>query len=311
MNSKKILLTGVSSFTGYWFAKILSENGYHVCCPLPGGDEAYDGIKKNRLESLPHSVRLVYSCPFGSNQFIELLESRFDILCHHASYVKNYQNKDFKLTEAISLDTKFAEKIFEKLASLGCKGIIWTSSVFEDSIPENEKSSNIRPSWYRYALSKKLSGIILNNLSRDFSLQFSKFVITNPFGPLEDRKFNRLILEAAKTKIDFEVRTPNYIRDMIHVRHLALAYKIAADKIMENDNCSELRPYEYTGTLHYLADYFMSEIKLKISTPSKVINNNLIYSDEPLSLTNDIHVSKIIEDYDPCACWDEYLNLKS
>jgi UDP-glucose 4-epimerase len=311
VKSKKILLTGVSSFTGYWFAKTLSECGYQVHCPLPSCEDSYDGIKKNRLESLSNLVRLVYSCSFGSHQFFDLLENKYDILCHHASFVKNYQSKNFELTEAISQNTSSAERVLEKLASTGCGGIIWSSSVFEDFIHENEIATNPRPNWYRYALSKKLSGFILENLSLDFGLNFSKFVITNPFGPLEDRKFNRLILEAAKSKVDFEVRTPNYIRDMIHVRHLALAYKCIVDRIIENQICYEMRPYEYTGNLYYLADYFMQQIKLKINTPSTVIHNNTIHSEEPLVLINDQHISKIIEAYDPVACWEEYLNLES
>ena len=36
----KILFTGASSFTGYWFVKTLAEAGHEVICPLRGAPRA-------------------------------------------------------------------------------------------------------------------------------------------------------------------------------------------------------------------------------------------------------------------------------
>ena len=56
----KILFTGASSFTGYWFVKALAEAGHEVTviftkdCP-----ESYEGIRRARVKRL-----LKYACLF-------------------------------------------------------------------------------------------------------------------------------------------------------------------------------------------------------------------------------------------------------
>ena len=54
----KVLITGASSFTGYWFASALAEAGHHVVAPLrgpiSGGGEA---IRDEILRFLGYRVR--------------------------------------------------------------------------------------------------------------------------------------------------------------------------------------------------------------------------------------------------------------
>ncbi len=81
-----ILLTGVSSFTGYWFAKALAEAGHDVVAPLRGAPDRYEGRRAARVRGLG-KIRLVPDCPFGSETFLTLARAhRFDLLCHHAAH---------------------------------------------------------------------------------------------------------------------------------------------------------------------------------------------------------------------------------
>ena len=48
----KILFTGASSFTGMHFAKELAEQGHKVICPFLRPENAYIGIRRERIELL-------------------------------------------------------------------------------------------------------------------------------------------------------------------------------------------------------------------------------------------------------------------
>jgi UDP-glucose 4-epimerase len=304
MNSR-VLLTGVSSFTGYWFAKVLSEYGYSICCPLPREERQYEGLKKERLDSLPQEVEVVYDSPFGSSGFLGLLDSRIDALCLHGSYVSGYNQSDFSASEAIRQNLYNAEAVLAKAKTSGCSRVIWTSSVFEDAVELDDSKLGTYPVWYRYALSKKLSGLAFRSLCFESDIGFSRFVITNPFGPLEDPKLCRLMANAVIQQKVFEVRTPHYVRDMIHVRHLAEAYIHLLRLLISGQDCPELRPGEYSGNLGDFAQIFVSEISKRLGKPCRVERSDSMVFNEPLSLINETHVSSLVKVYDPNDRWDE------
>ena len=53
----KILFTGISSFTGYWFAKELSEKGHEIIATLTKDSlDDYEGIRKERLLHLQNKI---------------------------------------------------------------------------------------------------------------------------------------------------------------------------------------------------------------------------------------------------------------
>ena len=62
----RVLLTGASSFTGYWFAKSLSEAGHEVVAPLRSSFSSYiDVVRAERVRLLQDVAQVVPECVFG------------------------------------------------------------------------------------------------------------------------------------------------------------------------------------------------------------------------------------------------------
>ena len=92
----KILFTGASSFTGFWFVKTLAAAGHEIICPVTGDLVDYADIRLWRVEHLKSVCRLVPQAPFGSENFQKIIrENRFDLLCHHAAEVQKLQESGF------------------------------------------------------------------------------------------------------------------------------------------------------------------------------------------------------------------------
>ena len=77
----KIIFTGSSSFTGYWFIKTLSEAGHNVIATFKGNIERYTDIRKSRVAELTEMVPCVFNCAFGSEAFIRLIEKEAGSIC--------------------------------------------------------------------------------------------------------------------------------------------------------------------------------------------------------------------------------------
>ena len=301
MKPRSVLLTGVSSFTGFWFAQKLYEEGYKVVCPLPRKENDYSDLKLQRLELLNRHVNLIYECPYGSAKFLNLCKDHYDTLCLHGAYVMGYASGQFPLTQAISENLKSTEKVLESLFSKGCRRVVWTSSVFEDAVTLNGTKSS-KPSWYRYALSKYLSYVAISELCRSSSYELSRIVITNPFGPLEDKKLSYHLFNSFLNKEkEFTIKTPYYVRDMIHVQNLAKIYS----KIIYSKECiPEIRPCEYSGSMISFAKIYKEEVSKRIKS-DLIINSQKMQFDEPYALTNDQHITTILNEDNSEQYWDE------
>ena len=107
----KVLLTGASSFTGFWFADALHAAGAHVVAPLRAAASSYaanhpESVRTERVRRLKHIAEVVDEAPFGSPRFLDLARAgSFDLLCHHAARVGDYRSPDFDIAGAVSDNT--------------------------------------------------------------------------------------------------------------------------------------------------------------------------------------------------------------
>jgi nucleoside-diphosphate-sugar epimerase len=242
----KILMTGASSFTGYWFAKVLSKAGHQITATMQKNSvEDYSGIRKKRVEELNSCISLIFNCSSGDEAFIEQIQKlKPDILCLHGHDNRNYRSPDYDSETAIKSALNNIELIFSELVSSNSSSkVVHTGTYFEQEEGGGEVGeSAINP----YALSKKEVASKLQVVSKTIGVPLSRFIIPNPFGPMEEGRFTTYLVESWKNGEVPSVRTPEYIRDNIHVSALALAYlDFVTEEIHQSGGLNKVSPSQY------------------------------------------------------------------
>ena len=297
-----ILLTGVSSFTGYWFAKALAEAGHDIVAPLRGAPDRYEGRRAARVRGLG-KIRLVPDCPFGSETFLTLArEHRFDLLCHHAAEVGDYHSAGFDVVGALAANTLNLHKVLDNLVAGGLRGVVLTASVFE---PDEGAGEAPLRAFSPYGLSKELTGQVFRYWCGALGLPLGRFVIANPFGPLEELRFCAYLLRMWKDNKTATVRTPRYVRDNIHVRALAEAYVAFAAGIAKGPALARLGPSLYAESQGAFAERFARETRARAGLACALELADQQDFTEPLMRinTDPIRLSRDAEN----RLWDEYL----
>src|SRR5208282_5658929 len=90
----RILFTGASSFTGYWFVRELVAAGHGVLAACRG-DGRYEGLRAERVRMVRELCETRFGCAFGNDNFLGLTKTSFDVLCHHGAEVGDYRSPDF------------------------------------------------------------------------------------------------------------------------------------------------------------------------------------------------------------------------
>src|SRR5271166_4246294 len=99
----KILFTGGSSFTGFWFIRQLVAAGHEVTAVFRKPIEAYvDDPRRRRITLVSSLCRPVHGCSFGDDRFLTLIgQGGCDLLCQHAATVTNYRSIEFDIVGAL------------------------------------------------------------------------------------------------------------------------------------------------------------------------------------------------------------------
>src|SRR5437016_9356921 len=189
----RILLTGGSSLTGLAFADRLKAAGHEVVCPLRRAPEAYEGIRRERVERLRQSASLRPRITFGSEEFVSLIreEKPWDLLCHHASEVANYKSADFDPVRALEQNTKNLGNVLTAFKEGRGKAVLLTGTVFE---PDEGAGEEPLRAFSPYGLSKGLTWQVFRYYCRAAGVPLGKFVIPNPFGPWEEPRFTAYLM---------------------------------------------------------------------------------------------------------------------
>lgn len=219
--STTVLLTGVSSFTGYWFAGELVSRGHRVIATLTGPRESYRGLRAKRLAQLDGRVEFLEGVSFGDDIFCRTVEAEgVEVVGAHGARVAGYRDPAFPYLEATAANVNGIDEVVGALSRVGGRLVV-TGSVFEAD--EGIGSGDGR-AFSEYGLSKTLSWQVFRYFAVKAAVPLVKFVIPNPFGPFEDERFVAHLMRTWGTGGVAEVRTPLYVRDNIHVQWLASAY---------------------------------------------------------------------------------------
>jgi UDP-glucose 4-epimerase len=300
----KVLLTGASSFTGYWFARALNEAGAHVVAPLRDAVANYrDGARAERVRRLSEAAEIVEAAPFGSDRFIDLAKAGgYGVLCHHAARVGDYRSPDFDVPGALQENTANLRAVLEALARDGLKSLVMTGSVFEQNEGAGETPL---VAFSAYGLSKGLTADLVRHRCREFGLRFGKFVIPNPFGPLEEPRFCAYLVRTWRKGEIARVNTPSYIRDNIHVSLLAAAYAKFVGEIAAGEGRDKLNPSGYVETQGAFAERFAAAMRPRLRVECGIELAKQTDFSEPLMRVNVDSAARYLGGWNEAAAWDQ------
>ena len=297
----RILLTGASSFTGYWFAEALSSCGHNVIAPLRGLIESYnDGVRAKRVRLLANHAEILEDCPFGSPKFMQAVKSKqFDVLCHHAAQVGDYRSADFDIGGAVDVNTLNLRQI---LATGNVGALVLTGSVFEQN--EGAGDAPLR-AFSPYGISKGLTAEIVKYRCQESGTIFGKFVIPNPFGPFEEPRFGAYLMRTWTAGDVASVNTPAYIRDNIHVGLLARAYVKYVEEVAQGKATKKLNPSGYVESQWVFAQRFARELSKRMGLECGLESANQTEFPEPVMRVNTDPAERYIDGWDETKAWDE------
>ena len=288
-----------------WFVEALAGRGHAVVAVARSEQSSYLGLRAERLARVGRCCRTLWSAPFGSPQFLEILydEAPIDILCHHAAETADYQSRDFDCAAAVHANTLSLVATLRALCAVSCRRIVLTGSVFEAG--EGAGTLPLR-ALNAYGLSKTLTAELFSFYAEQEGLAFGKFVIANPFGPYEEARFTDYLIRSWRDDKVAVVRTPRYVRDNIHVSLLTRWYCAFAEAL-PNTGMSRIGPSGYVESQGAFADRFAREIgdRLKLETRLKYVPQREF--DEPaIRINMDLAHAKV--DWNESDSWDDLAN---
>lgn len=295
----KIMLTGASSFTGYWFVRELAKSGHEVTATFTGTLESYSGLRRQRIDKLLPICQPVWSAPFGSDRFMDLISAgtHWDILCHHAAYVHDYKSEDFDIVRAVAENTRNVREMLFQLTEKGIRRVVLTGSVFEAR--EGAGDQPLR-AFSPYGLSKGLTAEVFQYWCGRLNVPMGKFVIPNPVGPYEEPRFTWYLMNTwAKGEVA-TVKTPAYVRDNIHITLLAKAYC----DFVKQPSSEKINPSGYPESQGAFAERFAREMRTRLGLPCELSLARQIEFIEPHVRIN-TDIPDIVElGWDEEQAWD-------
>lgn len=310
----KILLTGGSSFTGYWFAQELKSQGHQVICTLTRSElrEYSEQKSYRRVQGLStDGFEVAWGMEFGSEKFCALLESgKFDLICFHGAHIPDYRSQDFNLAESLSKNLYGIQNVFSVLGKETTPFIL-TGTVFEngEGASSDEGSRQKIDAASPYGLAKHLISEAFEYYAKRSKTRMAKFIVPNPVGPLEDKKFTAYLMECWKQHQKATVRTPLYVRDNIHVKLLAKVYAELATRLVsygaQATETMIVRPSGYRESQGDFTKRFAHEMSSRLGLSCEYALAEQNEFSEPLSRVNSEPAKDQHPDFSEKKAWDE------
>ena len=216
----RVLFTGLSSFTGYWFTEKLAEKGYNVVACLSHNKSEYNSDQTERLKQANSSIRIEQNVSFGSESFLQLISDfKPEIFSFHHALVTGYKDPSFNVDNAISNNLNNYQEVIQRLTESGCKQIIMTRSIFEKGLGQTDAQSDIGP----YGQSKRKTFEIFSQaVPKDIKLR--SFVICNPVGRYEGNNLTSYLIKCWIEGKPASLMQPKLVRDFVPIDLLSNSY---------------------------------------------------------------------------------------
>ena len=301
----KILFTGGSSFTGFWFIRELTAAGHEVTALFRRRAETYpDEVRRQRAVLATEICRAVHGCSFGDKRFLELIrEGIWDILCHHGADVTNYKSPDFDTVTALKNNTHNLPAVLETLGVAGCRRVLLTGSVFEGR--EGAGSQGL-PDFSPYGLSKALTAQVFRFYCDRAGMSLGKFVIPNPFGPYEEPRFTGYLMKNWLAGSKPNCSSPSYVRDNIHVSLLAKSYVQFAQQLPATAGFTQTNPSGYAESQGAFTLRLASEMERRLGIPCPVdLKKQVEFAEPHVRINTDLPDINALA-WDESTAWDEF-----
>lgn len=282
----RILFTGASSFTGYWFVRTLAEAGHQVTACFRGDRASYAGVRKMRINRLGSDIDAIWSLEVGDQKFLDLVASGdYDLFCHHAAEMSDYRSWSFDPLDATAKNTRSARTILRSLADRGCRRVIMTGSVFEPYEGQGDAGGR---AFNPYGLSKHLTFELYRMEAELAGISIDKFVIPNPFGAYEEPRFTSYLVKEWKEGRVPGCRTPDYVRDNIPVDLLALSYRNFCEQKIFSQIVRRASPSGYVETQGAFANRVAAQFGHRFGKSVEVkLERQTIFSEPLVRINNE------------------------
>jgi nucleoside-diphosphate-sugar epimerase len=187
------------------------------------------------------------------------------------------------------------------MKSNGLKAAVITGSVFEAD--EGVGELPLR-AFSPYGLSKGISAQVFKFFCEDLSIPHGKFVIPNPFGPYEEPRFCAYLVKTWKSGQKAVVKTPQYVRDNIHVGLLARAYSKFLEQKKSGLAVERLNPSGYVESQGAFAKRFASELAMRCGLPCEVDCPAQTDFSEPSVRVNVTNSYRFVGDWNEESAWN-------
>ena len=299
----KILFTGASSFTGFWFVRELAAAGHQVVAVFRRRPDEYtDDLRRRRVAMAAKVCRPIYGCSFGDEQFFALIaEDGWDLLGHHAADVTNYKSPDFDAFAALANNGHNLPRVLEALKAAGCRRLVLSGSVFEGG--EGAGSQGL-PDFSPYGLSKALTAQMFRYYCGRAGVGLGKFVIPNPFGPYEEPRFTAYLIKNWLAGATPNCSSPSYVRDNIHVSLLAKAYSRFVAEVPA-EGFARTNPSGYVESQGAFTLRLAQEMRPRLVLPCAVELKKQVDFPEPRVRVNIDPADVDLLGWDESAAWDQ------
>jgi len=291
----RILITGPTSFSGAFIIEALAKAGHDVVTTFTQSLDAYTGIRRLRADKVLQHATAHMEVSFGDDRFLSLLgQESFDVFCHHGAWTHDYNAIDYDFESAFATNTRSMNRVCEALSKNGCQKIIVSGSIFEEA----------EPIFSPYGLMKKMTFDTTEFYGTHFGMQVSKFVIPNPFGPLDNPKFISMLLKAWQQGKTPSVQLFPYIRDNIPIDLLALGFADWVERCPATVGRSIYRPSGYVSTMAEFVRRLQRECRQRTGWACDVRFTKQTDFAQPLRLVNDVPLMPLFSAWDEQAFWD-------
>ena len=298
----RVLFTGASSFTGYWFVRELVAAGHEVVAACRG-DGRYEGLRAERMRMVRGLCETQYGCAFGNDDFLALTKASFDVLCHHGAQVGDYRSPDFDPYRAAATNLHRLPDVLNGLKDRGCGRLVLTGSVFEAN--EGVGSAPLR-AFSAYGLSKTLTAAAAEFYADREGFTFEKFVIPNPYGPYEEPRFTAYLMKTWLAGETARVQTPRYVRDNIHVSLLAKAYAAFVGAASPPGGLRRLNPSFYPESQGAFAERVRNETASRLGRPCRLeLGTQTDFPEPPVRINTDLCDTAALG-WDEAQAWNEF-----